>query len=272
MEKRIFAISDPHAFFEETIRDLTADGFDPLNDNHLLIVCGDLFDRGPDSVKIFKWLYNLTRRGNCVVVKGNHDKFLQDFLEGSDSPFNYLHNGLRTTIADFTHGFSSFELWCELEKEGELSVDAFAEWAAICRKMIMEEYPDLLPWLKSLPDYYETENYIFVHGAIDTEAEDWHNPDYQYRFLSGWDALAFDDGTFFGEKIENTDKTVVIGHFGTRYLRDMYPEMYLKREDEDKDDMLVRADGRVVALDATTAVSHRVNVYIIDEELLGSDE
>lgn len=270
-EKIIFAISDVHGHFDEMHAALYKAGYNPLNEEHFLVVLGDSFDRGPDSVKVFNYLKDIVDSGRGVVLRGNHDKFLIDFLEGSNSPFNYIHNGLRDTIADFCGRTLPFESWCVIDKGCEITNEAYAEWVEECRCDINEElYPDLLPWLKGLPDYYETNSYIFVHGAIDTGVEDWHKPHcFRGSSLVDWDALSFDNGDFFGKEILNTDKTVVIGHFGTRYLRDMYPDLYLKRDDEDIDDVLVRNDGRVVAIDATTAASHKINVFVINDVLLG---
>ena len=71
----------------------------------------------------------------------------------------------------------------------------------------------------------------------------------------------WDDGSFFGSEIRNTDKTVVIGHFGTDELRKIY-----NIEDDKKHEVLMREDKKVIAIDATTAISHKVNVLLILEE------
>ena len=104
-----------------------------------------------------------------------------------------------------------------------------------------------------------------VHGAIDTKVPDWHHP-HCYRYnLTDWDALDFNDGSFFGEPITNTDKTVVIGHFGTRTLREMYNYPIEKGHE---DDILIRDDGKIIAIDATTAASNKVNILVLEDELL----
>ena len=40
---KIFAVSDLHSFFNETQEALSAAGFNPEDENHLLVVCGDGF-------------------------------------------------------------------------------------------------------------------------------------------------------------------------------------------------------------------------------------
>mgnify|MGYP002621574662 CR=1 FL=1 len=205
MKKTIFFISDMHGFYDETIKALNEAKYDENNTNHLLVCLGDFTDRGSQSVALYEYLYRLTKENKAVILLGNHGLFFIDFLEGSYNPFNYLHNGLRETIADFWHRTAPFESWCMLEGNCEMNQENYVKWMNICRKDIMEEYPDLLPWLKSLPRYFESKHYIGVHGAIDTKVDDWHYP-HCYRYnLRDWDALDFDDGSFFNEDINSCD-------------------------------------------------------------------
>ena len=263
MKKKLFICSDIHGYYQQMKSALDEAGFDENNDNHLLIVVGDIFDRGGEALMVYEYLKRLIGEGKAIVTRGNHDKFFIDFLQGSVSPFNYLHNGTNETIADFWHRTAPFESWCALEGNCDLDQMNYIKWVDICSKEIKEEYPELLGWLKSLPRYYETKNYIFVHGAIDTKVEDWHNPHcFRYGY-NDWDALTWDDGSFFGSKINNTDKTVVIGHFGTDHLRNKYG---LKNDDKEDFSILKRNDGKVIAIDATTAYSKKVNVLVIESE------
>lgn len=264
-KKKMFIISDVHGYYDEMIKALEEAGYDENNSEHKLICLGDIFDRGTQSLAVYEHLKRLSDENKAIVLAGNHTLFFISLLKGSSySPFNYLHNGLNETIADFWHRTAPFESWCMLEGNCEMNQINYAKWVDICRKDINEEYPELLPWLKSLPKYFETKNYIMVHGAIDTKVPDWHHPHCYRHNLTDWDALDFNDGSFFGEPINNTDKTVIIGHFGTRTLREMYN---LPIEEGHEDDILTRDDGKVIAIDATTAASKKVNVLILEDEL-----
>ena len=48
---KFFCISDIHSFYEPMIEALNNAGFNPENPEHILVVCGDVFDRGPNSAK-----------------------------------------------------------------------------------------------------------------------------------------------------------------------------------------------------------------------------
>lgn len=266
MKKKIFAFSDVHGDFDALISALEEAGYDENNPSHLLLSLGDAFDRGERSLDIYIYLRRLSDEGKAIVLKGNHTMFLEDYLDGTSlSPFNYYQNGVRETLADFLHQTAPFETWCFLERKiEEPTYEDFAEWIRGARKEINNEYPDLLEWLKNRPYYYETKNYIFTHGAIDTKVPDWHFPYCERYNFSDWDALIWDDGSFFGKEINNTNKTVVIGHFGTQTLRKMYDT----GRDDETWSILTRDDGRVIALDATTCYSHKVNVLVLESEEL----
>ena len=73
------------------------------------------------------------------------------------------------------------------------------------------------------------------------------------------------EGSFFEKEKINTFNTVVIGHFGTATLRKMYgysPNRNLKGSF----DILKRKDGRVIAIDATTNLSKKINVLVLEDE------
>lgn len=264
MKKKLHICSDLHGNYRALLQALNEKGFDENNDNHLLIVLGDCFDRCWENIEIYEYVTRLQERNKCIVIKGNHDLTLDNYLSGKDtSAFNYLRNGTNETLGDFLHQTMPFETHCILNNK-EQTVGEFQNWIDIARKEINKEYPKLLPWLQNLPYYYETKNYIFTHGAIDTKVKDWHNPTCHRYNYEGWEALTWDEGLFFGEEIKNTDKTVVIGHFGTDNLRKMYKLPYGKQPY----DILTREDGRVIAIDTCTVATRRVNVLVIEDELM----
>lgn len=266
--KKIFCVNDIHGHYKELMYQLNKYGYDSNNDNHLLIALGDIFDRGRESLEVYQFLKPLTDAGKAIVIKGNHDPMFITFLEqsGIDSMFNAYKNGMMETIDSFDGRESSFAMWCVINKGLKFEeIDPYkyyGEWADETAASINAEYPELLNWLNNLPWYYETANCIFTHGAIDGTCPDWHHPhkDIHGRFMD-WEACAWDDGSFFNSPIVNTDKTVVIGHYYTGYLRKMHKVDTCLENDHR---VLVRDDGRVIALD----VPGDINVLVIEEEEL----
>lgn len=260
---KIFAISDVHGHFKEMKSALIKNGFDENNEEHMLVVCGDMFDRGDESLQVYHYLKDLTDEGKAIVLKGNHEPFFINWLKGDNSSFNYLRNGMSHTVDSFLERTNAFLSYCFIDKDCEPSQSAFEDFSEIARKEILENEPELLDWLENLPYYYETEHFIFTHASIDIGVDDWRYPCRRYYDFSGWEACTWDDGSFFGVPTRNTDKTIVIGHFDTGHLREMYD--IGSRNDHS---ILTREDNKVIVLDACTILTKEVNVLVIDDTFL----
>ena len=259
---KYFVVSDIHGHFNELIDALNKAGYDEDNSNHKLISLGDMFDRGSESMEVYLYLKRLNDEGKAICLKGNHEPMLEGYLDSSIiCPFNYFKNGLDETLADFLHRTSPFESWCLIEKDiNNPSYSDFVTWLSEARKEINKEYPDLLEWIKKLPYYYETENYIFTHASIDTYAKDWHKPHCEKNGFIDWQALTWDDGSFITKK-NPTNKTIVVGHFGTGHLRKMWQ---IDTKDFD-DNSILKTDDNKVFIDGCTTLTKRVNVLVVED-------
>ena len=254
-------MSDIHNCHADMIRCLNEAGYDENNENHFLVVLGDCFDRTPNgggAVAIYEYLKRLTDENKAIVIRGNHETMFIDYLKGkSITPFNYIYNGTNETFADFLHQTAPFETWWALKgNEKYPSNIEFAEWLKEAVNEINTEYPELLSWLENLPYGGETKNYIFTHGAIDTNALDWR--------IADWERLTWDDGSFWRKEINNTDKTVVVGHYHTDGIR----EKYDLEIDESLPANQILYGKQKIYIDTCTVLTHRVNVLVIEDELL----
>ena len=138
---KFFVTSDIHSFYTPLKKALDESGFDPNNEEHWLIVCGDCFDRGGESEEVLHFLMSLERK---ILVKGNHDTLLEECCMRE---FPYSHdssNGTRKTIQDLGGAIyrRPFDECCQIT------------WNKLAR------YRELLV------NYFETQNYIFVHSWI----------------------------------------------------------------------------------------------------------
>lgn len=94
---RYFCVSDIHSFYNELIRALRQAGFNKRNKNHTLIVCGDIFDRGPDAVAVYKFLKSIPKK-RCILIKGNHEPL---YLELLTKPFPKGYDFSNHTVDTF---------------------------------------------------------------------------------------------------------------------------------------------------------------------------
>ena len=77
---KYFVVSDIHSFYSELKKALDIAGFNKRNKDHTLIVCGDIFDRGPETVKLYKFLTSIPKK-RCILIKGNHELLYEKLLE-----------------------------------------------------------------------------------------------------------------------------------------------------------------------------------------------
>lgn len=138
MTPRILAIGDIHGCL--TALDLLLD-FIALQPDDTLIFLGDYIDRGPDSRGVLNRLIELSARPNTIFLRGNHDLWMERARDDRQWYHSWLGRGVG----------------------GLETLDSYGSFAEI----------PLSHWqfLDNLVEYYETDDEIFVHGAVDAELE-----------------------------------------------------------------------------------------------------
>lgn len=135
--ERIYAIGDIHGCYDK-LMDLM-DRIDIDLETDRLVFLGDYVDRGPKVYEVVTYLLDLKQRhDNVVLLKGNHEEMLENYLTDFDK-FTYLVNG------------------------GSQTLESYLQHCNGAPFPIPGEHMDLLG---SLDLYYETEHYIFVHAGL----------------------------------------------------------------------------------------------------------
>lgn len=83
---KLFVTSDIHSAYTPMKKALDEAGFEPGNTKHLLIVCGDLFDRMDESQQVFDYMMNVP---NKVLITGNHEDLMRSMCQRG---FPYSHD------------------------------------------------------------------------------------------------------------------------------------------------------------------------------------
>lgn len=112
------------------------------------IYLGDYIDRGPQSKEVLEHIIRQRERGHIVLL-GNHELFLTEYLQGEFDEYAY------------TFGINTIK---SLDKNFPIMIDA--RHTALQRKRITEEYPHLLSFLQSLPFIHEEDDTVFIHGGF----------------------------------------------------------------------------------------------------------
>ena len=77
---KYFAVSDLHSFATELKASLRLAGYNKKNKDHVLIVCGDVFDRGDETLEIYKYLVDIPKKRR-ILIRGNHELLFLKLLK-----------------------------------------------------------------------------------------------------------------------------------------------------------------------------------------------
>lgn len=95
---RYFITSDLHGFYDEFIDALGRAGFDINDTKHILIICGDIFDRGKKPLEIYDFLRSLPKERR-ILIRGNHEILLRNLAERGYPESYDTHNKTYDTLA-----------------------------------------------------------------------------------------------------------------------------------------------------------------------------
>lgn len=287
---KYFVVSDIHSCFSELKKSLDKVKFDRNNPEHMLIVCGDIFDRGEEAVETFNFLYSLNKK-NCILIKGNHEELYLNLLE-KDFPENHdFSNGTVETfcqIANVNPDLMNIRkvIKEEITKNGAEDCDLveilnksnnkmFARWKEILE---IVKKSKVTKWLKSSRwiDYYELDKYIFVHSFIPTVStvptydkdvsyyrkyftynENWRKKSTKEQWKeSRWGCpfKQYNAGLFYEEK--KRGKILVCGHWSVN-------DFHLEYENK-PNDYSIYYGSNLIAIDGCTVLTKQVNVLVID--------
>lgn len=265
MKYKYFVCSDTHGFHFEFLKYLYASGFDENNECHILVICGDISDKGCFFKEHLLFLYNLYLRGKLVLLRGNHDYALIGFLTHHNVFKRFYKSGLVDTVNSLLDNHFSFEDFKKSFSDKDDS-DVFTSWQSIASSMIRKKYPFILDFFNSFLDYYETDNYIFTHGSIDYKCADWHNPMYKGKYCEGWTALHFISPLYYKHFVNNTGKTLIVGHLNADLMRftleNIQPNPVYQMNSIYYNEQL-----NVYFLDALTSHSRRINFLVLEDSI-----
>jgi serine/threonine protein phosphatase 1 len=141
MEQEIYAIGDIHGNLD--LLERLMEKLQPDLARDRLVFMGDYLDRGPRPKGVVDYVLRLKSKAppeQVVCLKGNHEAMFLNFLQGQDLEL-FLYNGGISTLRDY---------WGD-------------GWADR-RELILP--PDHRRFFEELKLYYETRDYLFVHGGL----------------------------------------------------------------------------------------------------------
>lgn len=186
MSSKRLVIGDVHGHYSALVALL--DKISPSSEDEIYFL-GDLIDRGSQSSQVVQFIID----NNYKCIRGNHEIMLLDALGGKQvNPLvfqSWLQNGGSTTIASYGNKMPP---------------------------------PEHIEWFKSLPLYFDLDDYWLVHGGVDPSLP----LDQQCSDQFCWIRRSFHNMTepYF------EDKTIIIGHTITFTFQGVKPGQLVKGE------------------------------------------
>lgn len=237
--KKLFVVSDVHGYCTLLKAALDKAGFDRENPDHLLICCGDYFDRGDENVQVLQFFERLKHK---VLLRGNHEDLLLKLLRTGKLQRHHYINGTFQTLENFFGKYSVDPVDGTIDFSGKTRVTD-----RICE------------FIEETVDYYETEKYVFVHGWLPENAL---TP--ESRANAGKAAWEKARWVRWNEQYVGlrplADKTLVCGHVPTFYANALDPG-------RGKDCCDIFYGNGLIVVDAGTADTKKVNVLVLEDRL-----
>ena len=268
-ELKYFCVSDIHSFYEPLLSALVSKGFDMDNKDHKLIICGDAFDRGDDTIRVFELLKRLASEDRLVYVLGNHEDLLFDCIEeltvyGRAGGHHYHNN----TIKTLSHFLKEDDFWMYSTYIPTDTIQHIVEDTKELREFIIENGVN----------YFELGNKIFVHSWLplynyiekgDIVWKDWNK--YQKESMSIWKDARWGN-PFLNWKLGlyPEGKCIVFGHwhcsYGHSYI-DMktkeWPQLNQKEKFLEAFQPWIKENA--IGLDACCAYSGKINCLVFNK-------
>lgn len=259
---RYYVVADVHGFYTELVDALAEKGFFDDKGPRKLIVCGDLFDRGSEAKKLEAFICDLIEKDEVIVICGNHEDLAVELID------NITKWMTRDIIS--SHHWSNRTVDTLFQLSGLDLVEAYAYPEKLGTKMKKTPfYNQILP---SMQDYYETKNYIFVHGWIPTDSLRlggsyvyFYRDDWRSASKLEWENARWINGMLAARQgVIDPGKTIVCGHWHCSYG---HAEIGGKGSQFGIDaDFTPYYDKGIIAIDGCTVHSGVVNCIIIEDE------
>lgn len=193
-----YVMSDLHGCFSSFMRMLKQIDF---HDSDRLILAGDLIDRGPENMKMLKWLE--TKPENVEIVMGNHD---YAFVQYVDLLCDCAGEGMKTEEAyrlacNIAWNFDYYHTIKKLIRTYKLRACQFKPWADIIRNFPLKKELNI-----------NGKDFIIVHAGYLAPEQEKNIRFYGFETVEEFYLNARDIALYAGGR---QDSTIIAGHTPT---------------------------------------------------------
>lgn len=226
-----FIVSDIHSQYDLMMEALKKACFDMENDSHILIIAGDILDRGSQGDKTIRFIEKLIINDRVLGVVGNHDEFLIKIIKNTYTIkrilFDIKRNGFRKTL---DLGFDENEKY----KINKATINRMKD-------NFVKKYPIFTAWLIGNPLFLIFDNHVVIHGFLDFSLDNWQDTSRHYATWTRGYNLDIPD---------SFKKKLVFGHTPNHYINKQNDIIY---------------DGKKIMIDGNAAEGIQINVLKLTE-------
>ncbi|NLD88670.1 MAG: serine/threonine protein phosphatase, partial [Clostridiales bacterium] len=170
------------------------------NANDILIINGDLTERGCNSLEVIRYIMELSEKNTVYTVMGNVDHFIYLLISDPGAVPDEI-------VGRLIREKSTRRIVHEMCQELGIKVSDSTNIGAL-RRHFAETYKREVDFLRSLPTIIETQSFVLAHGGIAHE---------DYRELDAFCCMKND--RYMGQGITLT-KPCIVGHWPTPLYND----------------------------------------------------
>lgn len=201
--KRIIVTSDIHGHYYHLKNILKKICF---NKDDVLFIIGDIIEKGPMSLMTLRYVMQLCKDYTVYPLIGNVDAARLLMLDdNSNESCNKIYEYIKFMEKHWGGCF-----FLDMCKELDIYIDSPND-IPNAKEQISVKFKGELNFLRSLPTIIETQNFIFVHGGIQSDFID---------SFAGTDAFQYLKNDAFMEKGFEFNKYVVVGHWPVTLYND----------------------------------------------------
>ncbi len=239
-DRRVVVISDIHANLPY-LRGLLDKV--QLKKEDMLIILGDMVEKGPDSLETLRYIMGLRERCDFHAVLGNCDAWHMEV--DSELPEARMHYWVGNYLRRQQKGLKP-GLLIQMCQECGVTLGEEPDLEYMRRELRRHFVPEL-DFLRSLPHILDAEDFTFVHGALPPEGVPWEEAD-------GWSCMKNDRFALQGRRF---DKWVVAGH----------TPVHLYHENVSDARPIIDRESRIISIDGGCVVKNdgQLNALIIED-------
>ena len=249
---KFFACSDIHSAYTPWMEALNKAGFDEKNDTHIIVLCGDAFDRKDESMEVLRFIMRMVKENKIILVRGNHDLLLEECCDRGFPYSHDKHNGTVKTIQDIG-GF---------DKNKDFLKCCESTWNKTGR------------YREMLVNYFETKQYIFVHSWIVLNKVGIDAYEYREDWRKGsneeWEQIMWTNPFLRAQDgLNKTGKTIVFGHWhcSTGHAMEKGYEISEFGEDAIWEPYINKQQG-IIGIDRCVGYTNKINIIVLEDEFL----